>query len=737
MHFNRSLILIVLAILTICFLGAAYTLWFNPTGLPLVGQVESPNLVVEPPSTKPGDAQKVKLTISETGITAVTASQLKTAGLLVSELSSDQLSLTHNGEPVPFLVQDNGKESTLYFYAQAEEDPHKPLAVYELQPGHGLSMLERNAQPFNEGGEIAEQFLDWEEDVLFVEDGQPGDAWMGDLLLAPDRWYLVLNNIHSDGEPATLTVNLFTNVEAQGDDQHHVEVRVNGQSLGDHSWQGAGEEIIRLPIGAGVLMSDQTNTVELLVLDDTAPAGEGIYVDSLELTFEGPINVTNGAITFRSDAPNIRVDGAGEDFMVFNISDPALPLALYGARSEGDSAHFSAGARDATYIALNSSNSIKPVVESVPAWRKSLFDPDWEPDYIAIVADVAGFEEALEPLLLHRRDQELAVARVSVEQIYDEFGYGHRDPQAIKDFIFYAIENWGTSAPQYILLVGDANYDVTNMTVGKNRNRLPTWVAYSEDAGYVADDSWFTLDDEGQSQIAIGRFPAQNAPQLRAMVQKTIAYETAASLPDAAWTEKALLIAGEEPGDDEEIAAMTGALSEDGYSVYDLYLDGDENTNHKIMSAMNDGVSLIYYLGQGSESAWGTQAILQNTDTQGLRNSPNLPLLTTFTSPSGAFAHPSKDSLAESLLRAPNGGIIAAIAPSGTISAAFEPRLAALFYEQLTTPQANRLGISFRNMYNDAARDSPALQEAMAAINLLGDPALLVAGPAGNTTDSQ
>jgi hypothetical protein len=736
MHLNRSMILIVLATLTICFLGAAYTLWFNPTGLPIAGAGDLPVLGAEPPSARPGDAQKIKLTISETGITALTASQLQAAGLSFSELSSDELVLTYKGEPVPFLVKDAGEEPTLYFYAQKEADPHKPLAVYELQPGVGLAMLDRDAQPFNEGRGNGRQFYNWEDDVIFVEDGTPGDAWMSDLRMAPSQWQHVINNIHPDGQAAALTLRLFTNVETQDTEKHHIEIRVNQETIAEHSWQGAGQEIIRVPISAGILLPEQANIIELLVFDDTAPIDEAIYIDSIELAFDGPIDIANGPLIFQSDAPNILVKGTDEGFMVFNVSDPASPVALDGARSEGNASIFAAGARDATYNALNTEDAIKPVLETTPYWRKSLLEPDWEADYIAIVADVQGFEEAIDPLLLHRREQGLQVARVSVEQIFDEFGYGHRDPQAIKDFISHAIENWGPSPPQYVLLVGDATYDVTNMTRGKNRNRLPTRVAYRRNGGYAADDTWFTTDADNHSQIAIGRFPAQNAPQLRAMVQKTIDYEAALLNTDNEWAEKALLITDDNANYDEEIANLASKLAEKGYSIYQLHMDHDNNTHQKIMSALDDGIGLVYYLGEGSDSTWGDQAVLQNTDTQGLRNTPKLPILNTFTSPSGSFAHPSKDSLAESLLRAPNGGIIASVAPSGTITDTFEPQLTALFYEQFETAGENRLGKDLMNMYN-AAGESSSLQEAMVPINLLGDPALLVAHPAGKQTSQQ
>ena len=47
-------------------------------------------------------------------------------------------------------------------------------------------------------------------------------------------------------------------------------------------------------------------------------------------------------------------------------------------------------------------------------------------------------------------------------------------------------------APNYVLLVGDATYDIYDFTKGPNKNLLPTYLVYTEFAGYVASDTWFT-----------------------------------------------------------------------------------------------------------------------------------------------------------------------------------------------------------------------------------------------------
>ena len=728
MRLNRSMVLFVLACLTICFLGAAYTLWFNPAGLPLVGAGGLPTEETGSVIGITGGDKGVKLTVTEAGVAAVTATQLQNASLTFSELSSKELSLTRDGTPVPFLVRQDNEETTLYFYAEAEENPHEPLVVYEIKHGIGIDMLERDAQPFNEGEALGQHLLDWEDNRLFVKDGTPGDAWMGPILLAPDRWTLHLDTIEPDGKTATLAIRLFTNVETESNDQHHVEVQVNDQSVAEHYWQGSGQETIRVPVQEGILKPNDRNIVSVDVYDDTAPQGEAIYIDSLELAYEGPIDVSGQAVTFTSKAPNIRVDGANDDLLVLDISNPAIPVVLNGIRPDGDSVHFSPGAKNATLIALNPQKSIKPDLETTSGWDISLREPGWGADYIIVLADVRGFDETIAPLVLHRQEDGFRVATIPVEQIYNEFGYGHRDPQAIKDFIAFAIENWESPAPRYVLLAGDATYDVTNQVPGKNRNRLPTQIVYTLDGGYVANDAWFTADEENASQVAIGRFPAQNAPQLRAMVKKTIEYEQELAGGNDAWIAEALLVADDETKYDEEIADLGGYLESNGYSVYRLHMSHDDNTHHKIISAINEGVGIVNYMGYGSAGAWSDQAVFQNSDAQVLQNGKQLPILNTFTCRSGSFANPRTDSLAESLLRANHGGIIAAIAPSGNLAEEYQSELTRLFYEQFMAQDEARLGDSLLNMYN-AAGKTPLLQEAMSPINLLGDPALIVEKP--------
>ena len=48
---------------------------------------------------------------------------------------------------------------------------------------------------------------------------------------------------------------------------------------------------------------------------------------------------------------------------------------------------------------------------------------------------------------------------VNVENIFNEFGFGYQNPEAIKSFLKYYFENIPDPKPSYLCLIGDADYD--------------------------------------------------------------------------------------------------------------------------------------------------------------------------------------------------------------------------------------------------------------------------------------
>lgn len=718
MSLRRRSILTAQAVLTALFLGAAaFTFFGNPLSRePLT--VQSLSLGEAP--------QALRFTVHQTGIAAITMRELRGADLPFDELTPDNVSLTRDGEPVPIYVVGEDGDGTLYFYARAITNSVEMPAVYWLAPGRGKTMSQRDRSPTMSGVSQGTLWRHWEENSTFHAFATGDDTWFGANVYAPDSLEMMLTGIQPTGGPGKLTVRVWSSNQSPANPDHHMRVLLNGTELADHYWDGISQETLTIPLSTGVL-ERQGNRLVLDVPGDTGAAGESIYLDWVRLEYEGELNLSRGQVHFRSPAPNISLLAAGENVLAFDISEPEEPVLLLNVAVEDNTVSFAGSGPDSTYLVLNPRDALRPEITAVPEWAEPLRLPDRGADFIAILPEVAGFRDALEPLLTHRRDQGLRTTAVTLQQIYDEFGHGRQTPEAIRDFLAYAYNEWQQPRPRYVLLVGDASYDVNDYTGSRNQNLLSTKLIFTQFAGYVSSDTWFTIFDEsGLPTMAIGRFPAQNARQLRVMVDKTISYESNTSSP---WQSRVLLVADDEPRFDTASDWLADELNSQGYVTQKLYMTQNEDIHDSIISALNHGVNLVNYVGHGGIDVWGDEAVLRGEDAVVLRNGSRLPVFTTFTCLNGVFNHPDIDALAESLLWTRGGGIVAAVAPSGRTYSAQQTPLATAFYTELLSGDSPTLGEALLHAKQSVAQEVRP-SGIMHLFNVLGDPALAFHSPA-------
>ena len=105
-----------------------------------------------------------------------------------------------------------------------------------------------------------------------------------------------------------------------------------------------------------------------------------------------------------------------------------------------------------------------------------------------IVTRSAFLQQAEALAQFHRNKQNLRVAVVELNQVYNEFSSGTNDVTAIRDFtkMFYDRANGNVAQmPKYLLLFGDGTYD--NMNLGDFY--IPT---YESDKSYERMAGLFT-----------------------------------------------------------------------------------------------------------------------------------------------------------------------------------------------------------------------------------------------------
>jgi len=163
----------------------------------------------------------------------------------------------------------------------------------------------------------------------------------------------------------------------------------------------------------------------------------------------------------------------------------------------------------------------------------------------------------------------------------------------LKDFIkkYYAAKGL-----TYLLLVGDSEHIAPLVKSGDS------------DASYG-----YILGDDSYAEVFVGRFSVQSDLDLAVQIQRTIFYERDID-ENADWLNKAIGIASNEGGvgigdDDEKDREHMDNIRQDllnfGYSNVDQIYDPGAYAL-KVQEAINDGRSLINYVGHGSNTQWIT-----------------------------------------------------------------------------------------------------------------------------------
>jgi len=343
------------------------------------------------------------------------------------------------------------------------------------------------------------------------------------------------------------------------------------------------------------------------------------------------------------------------------------------------------------------------------------------------------------------------VAKVDVQDIYDEFSFGRVDPEAIRSFLAYAYHHWngGEAPPEYVLLVGDGHYDFTGVSGTSLPNLIPPYLIRVDPwlGETAADNRYVSVDgpDDYLPDMHIGRIPARDAADVAAVVSKIIAYETAAPAGD--WQRRVVFVADDCANPDGNFHTLSDEVrlnwlpaAYDARTIYygnptacpgSDYSTADDMRN-AIKGAFNDGALLMQWFGHASRFRWGSVSMFNILDPPNLAANNVWPLTFTYACWSGYFINLINDwqTLGETLLITPQRGSVADLSPSGlhlgqALVVLNQGIIRAIFQERI-----DRLGRAV-----DAGKayyfgHSSAWHDVIDSSVLFGDPALRLRLPA-------
>jgi len=555
---------------------------------------------------------------------------------------------------------------------------------------------------------------------------------------------------------------------------HRVEVSIDGTAVGAGEWNGTGPYLLEIPGLAADRLADGDNRLELSVPKRPVATGGRWLIDVLMVNW---IEV-DLPVTGRVDDWQERLRLAGPGGTLRLSSAPGRELLLYGGGGSRiavtTAAPDGAGAGEAVVAVpagesaflVTAADRLRTPAAVVRDRPSHLADTANQADYLMIVH--RRLREAIEPLAEIHRSRGLAVEVVDVDDVFDEFSHGIRRPQALRAFLDHAYHRWQAPRPRFVLLVGDASWDVRNEVVREgnypalgfrdrdarqfsriqstpyakdahlnHRGLVPTWTL--DDAlGQAASDNYFVAvdGDDGLPDMAIGRLPVVEPEEVSAIVAKTIRYVTAP--PVGPWRRNALFIANEERSFQSHSDTLARQLSAEGFLPHRVYPESNETSNElhsrELIEAFDAGQMFVHFYGHGGRYIWrtGPPDLKKNHDLFTLEHldqlQPNgrLPVVLSMTCYSAPFDHPNADSIGEKLLRLADRGAVAVLAASWRNSPSVAWGKAAL--EELTVP-GSTIGEAIQRTKHRITN-----RAFVETYNLLGDPAAPVALPAAQIT---
>ena len=652
------------------------------------------------------------------GLYRLTYDELLAAGVPLDSVDPASFAISYLGQPVAIELIDDGDASfdpgeLVVFYAEPYQGRYEANNVYWFSYGGapGLRIAQRTVTPTGNEPLVTTitRTLHVEVDAEYRSDfprPQDADHWF-DMPLSPDdlagtstltRTYTLPVIDPLPGGAARIQVALHGGTNRPANPDKSIALTLNSHPVALHQWEG-----MTYTISDDTVPSDwldgAPNRIHLTASTAQLP-GIGFYSvspDWVRISYPSRASAQGDQLYIEAMAAGaVQATASGfttPEVRVYELRDPNRPVRLLTTAAEPAGGGYSISFWDqalpgpsyflSSLPALAAPAAIEP--DRPSSWRT----PDHQADYIAIVH--RSLWEAIDPLLAHRAAEGLAVAKVDVQDIYDEWSYGRRDPEAIRSFLRYAYHCWNgadcdpdpaspppPAPPQYVLLVGDGHYDFTGVSGTPLPNLIPPYLVHIDPwmGETAADNRYASLDgpDDYLPELALGRIPARTPADVTAAVDKIIAYERA---PAGAWQERVVFVADNK----FDPAGDFHALSDDvrlnwlpaAYDDSAIYYNGNYFSaaamRTAIKAAFDGDALLLQWFGHGSRFRWGSVSMFNIFDPPALAANDVWPFTVSYTCWTGYFINllptGNGQSLAETLLLTPQRGSVADLSPSG------------------------------------------------------------------------
>jgi hypothetical protein len=701
----------------------------------------------------------VKITVTSQGLYRVSQTDLTAAGVDASCLVGGDVRMYCRTQEVGILVSSEGLWSTndyLLFYGLGLDSYYTRSNVYwlGLTPG-GERMPARDAQPLTgvSTWTTACKRVRYAPDNLYRSAYRPledsFDHWFAHLLVG-GNWSNFPNTVSKPVVSGSATGIVRLTIHGLGESatnnpDHFTRIYVNSSPFLTNLFYDGQVTATSTVFFSTSWMTDNATTVgvEQLIMPGVSSNLASGYLDFYELHYPRWLLLVQGRLAFGGEASsnNYRLDGfaSTNGAYILDVTDPFRPVRLtnmaFSATPNGFAALFGDTVSSAACYFAASTATFQNVRSVERVHFRNLADGARQADYLVVTP--YAFRTNAYRLMKYREKSGLKVAVAPLADIYNEFGYGITDVEAIKHFVGYAFHHWTGPAPRYVVLLGDGTYDPKdNDQLGTPDNWVP--VKLSPGAFFRApEDNWYVTVNGSDKlvDLALGRIAVTSDIALGRVVDKIIWYEGQPT--NASWRTKSTLIADKTDGSLNFKTAsdlyVKKHLTNGGYTANtEAYYDGFNMAfiRPTIAAGINStiGRAAVNYFGHGAFYQWAQDNLFNTNDIAGLTNT-NYPIVSVFSCNSGAFQNSTSQTVAEAFVNTANKGAVACVAPTEVSVQAFTEKIADGYFEAFAVKKERRLGdalnLGLSNLYFNGNTSAGELL----SYEVFGDPALEVHKP--------
>ena len=428
---------------------------------------------------------------------------------------------------------------------------------------------------------------------------------------------------------------------------------VSALTQGDNYQQGTGANGI-------FTFTPQGDTFNFNIQYIKSSSSSAGYLNYLEVNARRQLKMSGSAMQFQnvdflgqSTYNQYMLSNAGSNVQIWDITDPQNINSIPTQLQNGKITFIDSGNDLKSYIAIDPTvSSAFPKPEIVGIVPNQNLHAISQADLV-ILTHPNFLTQAQTLAQAHRDKDNLSVAVVTTDQVYNEFSSGTPDATAyrwiMKMLYDRALSTNKANLPKYLLLFGRGSYDNRNLIPNSGDKMILTYQADNSlviTLSYTTDDYYGLLDDNDGTQIpanlmdiGVGRFPVSTTQQATDIVNKTIRYIN--NQDKGNWKNQLCFLADD--GDaalhakqSDSIASST-ARNFPAYQVDKIYLDSyvqEVNASGqsyptakaKLLNSIQTGLFLLNFTGHAGATGLTNESVLSLADVKGLTNI-HLPLM--------------------------------------------------------------------------------------------------------------